>query len=103
MLLWKFVLDVGVLSSLLTTLRGEDMPDLVQLVFIAFLIAVVNVLCVLFLGAALGIFILLPILVLDGLILMFFCSLTLKQALFALGFLVVYNIVFRLCMMFLFM
>jgi putative Ca2+/H+ antiporter (TMEM165/GDT1 family) len=94
----KLALDVLVLSSLLTMLRGEDKPDLVQLAIIALGIAIANALCVVFLGAILGVLVIVLILVLDGLILMFFCSLTIQQALIALGFLVVYNIVYEITM-----
>ena len=90
----KILLDAVVLSGIISTLRGEDTPNWLHLIFVALGMAVANYVCVLLLGPILGFAILVPIVLLDGLILMYFCSLTIKQAIITLGVLIAYNVVF---------
>jgi hypothetical protein len=89
----KILLDAVVLSGIISTLRGEDTPDKFTLIGVALGLALVNGACVFFLAPVIGLFFLAPLVLIDGVILMFFCSLTIKQALITLGVLLAYNIV----------
>ncbi len=94
-------LDVFVLAGLVAVLQGDE-PEWLKLLFVAFGMAVVNFVIALLLGEFLGLFILVPIVLVDGLILMFFCHLTIKQAAIAVAVLFAYQIVFALLMNYLF-
>jgi hypothetical protein len=94
----KILLDALVLGGIITALRGEDTPDKITLILVALGMAVVNLLCALFLTPFIGFFVILPIVLIDGVILMYFCSLTVKQALITVGILIAYNVVVQITM-----
>ncbi|MEX2187719.1 MAG: hypothetical protein WD875_13025 [Pirellulales bacterium] len=89
------VCDTVVLALLVTWLQGGE-PEWLKLGLVAFGMAVVNLVIVLLLGGFLGIFVLVPIVIVDGFILMLFCSLTIKQAAVAVAILLAYQLVFQL-------
>jgi hypothetical protein len=98
----KILLDALVLSGIISALRGKDAPEWLTLVLVALGMAIANFVCALLLAPVIGIFVLVPIVLLDGLILMYFCSLTIKQAVITLGILIAYNVVLQLTAAYLF-
>jgi hypothetical protein len=92
-ILLRILFDSVVLSSIIYMLRGEDTPGWLTMIFVVVGMAVGNSICAQFLAPILGILYLVPIVLLDCLILMYFCSLTIKQALVTLGILVAYHVV----------
>ena len=92
-MLMKLILDCGVLCIVMQMLQGENADDWAHLFFVALGMAVANFVLALPL-AFLGIFLLVPIAIVDGLILMFYCSLTLRQTAIALAILFAYNTAF---------
>lgn len=89
----KLFLGCGVLCVVMQMLQGENADDWAHLFFVALGMAVVNFVMALAL-AFLGILLLVPIAIVDGLILMIYCSLTIRQTAIALAILFAYNIAF---------
>jgi hypothetical protein len=87
-------LDAAVLVFVIKLLQGEDAADFLGCLWIALGMAVANFLISLLLLPFIGPFVLVPILVADGAILMVFAGLTTKQTLVALGVLFVYKLIF---------
>lgn len=87
--------DTVVLAILVVWLQGDE-PDWLRLGLVALGIAVVNLVISLLLASVIGIFVLVPIVIADGFILMLFCHLTIKQAGIAVAILLGYQVVFYL-------
>jgi uncharacterized membrane protein len=94
--MFKILVDTLVLGGIISVVRSEDMPEWLHLIFVALGMAVANLLCAIFLGPLIGFLVILPIVLIDGLILMYFCSLTIKQAIITISALIGYNIVWQL-------
>jgi hypothetical protein len=92
------LLDAVVLMGILRLLQGDDAPDFIHTLLVSVGLSVVNFVSLLLLG----LFGLIPILIIDGLILMYFCYLPLKQALIALALFMVYKIGISVAFMLLF-
>lgn len=76
------------LLLVLKLLLGDEAPGFMETLLVALGMAAVNFVC----GLLLGIWGLIPIVLIDGLILMFFCHLAMKQAIIALAIFMVYKI-----------
>jgi hypothetical protein len=85
------ILDAAVLVFVIRTFQGDDAADFLGCFWIALGMAAANF-AISLLAPVIGLFILLPILVADGAILMLFASLTPKQTAIALGILVAYQV-----------
>jgi hypothetical protein len=86
----KIALDMLLLAGLLAVLQGEE-PDWANLLVVAVIMTVANFAIGLLLADVLGLLVILPIMIIDGLIVMFFCHLPLRQAAIAVAVLLVYN------------
>ena len=91
LLLCKILLDAGVLTAILYSLLGEYAPDFAHVGFVLLGIMVANAACGILL-VPLGFFVIVPILMVNGLILMYFCSLTIKHAAITLGIFAVWQV-----------
>ncbi len=89
--------DTIVLAVLVGWLQGDE-PDWLRLFLVALGIAAVNLVLGLLLGGTLGIYVLVPVVIADGFILMLFCHLTIKQAGIAVAILLGYQVVFYVVM-----
>jgi hypothetical protein len=92
MIMIGLFLDAVILFGIIYALLGEDAPEFVHILLVALGIAVANVLCsgaFYFLLGITGLIVLIPQLIIDGLILMYFCALTLKQSAIAVAALLV--------------
>jgi hypothetical protein len=96
-ILFKVLLDAAILTSIIYSLLGEYAPDFAHVGFVLLGIIVVNAACG-FLLAPMGIFVFLPIVIIDGLILMYFCALTIKHAAITLGIFAVYQVLCHVVM-----
>lgn len=96
------ILDAAVLLCVIKALQGDDAADFMHLVIVALGLGVANFVCALALGGVLGLFVLLPIIIIDGLILMFFCSLPIKHAAITLGIFLVYKVAYQVTWMLIF-
>ena len=90
----ELVLDFLVVAGTVQIVLGRDAPDLVHLFFVSLGISVANLICLLVLGQFFGLLVLGPILIVDWLILMYFCGLPLKHAGIVLGVLLGYKVAF---------
>ncbi len=88
----QVLVDAAVLLGVLYMLLGEEAPDFYQVFFVALGMAAVNLVCSLALAPSIGLFVIVPILLIDGLILMYYCHLTIKYAAIALAILLAYNV-----------
>jgi hypothetical protein len=91
----KILIDAAVLAGILSVLLGKDAPDFKDLILVSLGMGVANFVCALALMPVIGYLVILPILAIDGLILMYFCSLTPKYATITLGILLVYNVLYQ--------
>jgi hypothetical protein len=90
----KIGLDMLVLAGMLAILQGEE-PEWFSLFFVALGLSIVGFVFSLF-APVLGVFVLVPIVIVDTIVLMFFCHLPIKQALIVSGVLLAYNLAFIL-------
>jgi hypothetical protein len=88
----RLFLDAAVLMAVLHAILQNDAPDFVHLVLVSLGMAVANFACYVLLVSSIGLLVIAPILIIDGLILMYFCALTIKQAAITLGVLLVYQV-----------
>jgi hypothetical protein len=85
-------LDAAVLMGILYLLLQDQAPDFLQVLLVSVGMAVANLACALLLGHAIGLFVIIPIVLIDGFILMLYCHLTLQQAAIALALLIAWQI-----------
>ena len=91
-------LDTIVLFGILWWFLQNDMPDFKFVFLIAFGLAIINLLLGLFVAPIIGIFALVPSVILTGLVLMFYCHLPLLQAAIGTAVFLGYQVVLYLIM-----
>jgi len=88
----KLLADAAVLMFMVRLLLGDDAPEFAHIVYVALGMAVANLVIVLVLAGFLGLLVVVPVVIVDTLILMYFCYLDLKYAAITMGALLVYNV-----------
>ncbi len=88
------LIDAGVLLLVIKAIQGDDAPEFLNILLVAAGMAVANFFVGLLLAPFVGFFALVPVIVVDGLILMYFCHLTLGQAGITLAIFLTYRVIF---------
>ena len=88
------LLDTVILIAILEVLGQDDGPELPQLVLVCIGVAVANCFWHLLLGWLLGHLIVVPVVVFDGIVLMVFCRLRIRQAAVASALFFVFRVFF---------
>ncbi len=86
------LLDSAALMFVLYLVMQDHLPDFWQIVLLSLGMAVANFVIAIALFSLIGWFVIVPIVLVNGLILMFFCHLTIPQAAMTVGGLVVYQL-----------
>ena len=92
----KLLLDMLALNVILYIVERDDQIDWAHNALVALGLAVTNFVGAFFLTDKIGLFVLPVIVIVDGLIIMRFCYLTLKQTCMTLVLLIAYNVAFHL-------